>query len=164
MDPLQEALKTKEKQIFFTIPPRYEQIFKQREYDLEYFGLTLMQRAVAFIIFFVIGLLSFFYAMVKVFTAVIYPAQFALPYAFSNFVFFFMFGFILGFRSYISNLFSEKKRVYTSFFILSTFTTIYTTLTMGHYFINLLFCVIQVISFIIFAITFILVVRMVFQV
>ena len=58
MDPLQEALKTKEKQIFFTIPPRYEQIFKQREYDLEYFGLTLMQRAVAFIIFFVIGLLS----------------------------------------------------------------------------------------------------------
>ncbi|WUR02873.1 vesicle transport protein [Vairimorpha necatrix] len=155
MDPLQEASKIKEKQIFFTIPPRYEQIFKQKEYDLEYFGLTLMQRVMAFVVFFAIGLLSFLYAMMKVPAAVFYPASFAFPYALSNFIFFFMFGFILGFRSYLSNLFSEKKRMYTSFFIFSTIATIYSTLTVGRYFINFFFCLVQMSSFIVFALTFI---------
>lgn len=155
MDPLQEALKEKEKHIFYNIPRKYEQIFKQKEYDLEYFGLSLFHRAICFTICFIVAILAFFYSMVRIFTAVIYPAQFILPYAASNFLFFVMFGFLLGFKSYFSNLFSEKKRAYTSFFLLCTLLTLYSALTIKSYFINLSLCILQVSSFVVFSLTFI---------
>lgn len=153
VDPLQELLKTKEKSVFCSIPPKYDQIFKTREYDLEYFGLTFFQRGICFIVFLIVGTLSFFYSMLRVFTAFLYPAQFALPYAFSNFIFFFMFGFIKGFKSYLNGLFSEKRRIYTGIFIMSTFLTLYGALVIHSYLINLLLCLIQIGSFILFALT-----------
>jgi hypothetical protein len=155
MDPLQQALKEKEKHIFYNIPRKYEQIFKQKEYDLEYFGLSLFHRAICFIVCFGIALLSFFYSMMRIFTAVLYPAQFILPYALSNFLFFVMFGFLLGFKSYFTNLFSEKKRTFTSFFIVCTLLTLYSALSIKSYFINLSLCVLQICSFVIFSLTFI---------
>lgn len=155
MDPLQEALKEKERHVFYNIPRKYEQIFKQKEYDLEYFGLSLFHRAICFTICFIIAVMSFFYSMMRIFTAIIYPAQFVLPYALSNFLFFVMFGFLLGFKSYFSNLFSEKKRAYTAFFMTCTLLTLYCALSMKSYFINLSMCILQVSSFVIFGLTFI---------
>lgn len=156
MDPLRQAFKAKESQTFCSpIPQRYEQIFKTKKYDLEHFGLTFFQRVMCFSVCFVAGLLSFFYSMIRITTAVFSPSGFIIPYTLSNFLFFIMFGFLLGFRSYVQGLFSKKKYAHSSWFIGSTMMTLYVVMRYDSYLLNLAFCFVQVVSFVIFALTFI---------
>jgi hypothetical protein len=155
MDPLQQALKAKEGQVFYNIPSKYEQMFKTKKYDLEHFGLSFFQRAMCFSGCLVLGMLSFLYSMFKIATAVFRPAAFVIPYTFSNFVFFMMFGFLLGFKSYLRNLFSEKKYMYTSSFVVSTLVTIWTVLKYDNYFLTGFVTIMQVMAFLVFALTFV---------
>lgn len=156
MDPLRQAFKAKESQTFCSpIPQRYEQIFKTKRYDLEHFGLTFFQRAVCFSACLAVGVLSFLYSMVKITMAVFSPAGFLIPYTFSNFLFFIMFGFLLGFRSYFSGLFSRKKYMHSTWFIGCTTLTLYVVLRHNSKILNLGLCFVQVLSFIMFSLTFI---------
>lgn len=156
MDPLRQAFKAKESQTFCSpIPQRYEQIFKTKKYDLEHFGLTFFQRAMCFSLCLGAGMLSFLYSMFRLTTAVISPAGFVVPYTFSNFMFFMMFGFLLGFRTYFEGLFSKKKYMHSSWFIGCTLLTLFVVLRYDKYLLNLAFCFIQGVSFAMFALTFI---------
>ncbi|AFM98986.1 ER to Golgi transport membrane protein [Encephalitozoon hellem ATCC 50504] len=154
MDPLVSALKARESKTFCSpIPHRYEQMFKSKKYDLEHFGMTFFQRAVCFSACLGLGILSFLYSMFKIVR--LSPSGFILPYTISNFLFFIMFGFLLGFRSYLEGLFSKKKRFHSSWFVGCTFLTLYVVLKYDRYLLNLAFCFVQVTSFIMFSLTFV---------
>ena len=153
-DPLQEAASSKNAHAFYSIPATHSNFFKTRKYDLEHFGLSFSQRIMCFVGCLVVGLLLFFYSLIRLPLALIYPSKFALPYALCNLAFFAMFGFLSGFKSYFSNLFSKHKRVYTLAFLASTVLTIYTGIWGGWMLLKFALVVVQMISFICFAITF----------
>ncbi|KAI5169423.1 hypothetical protein PAEPH01_0698 [Pancytospora epiphaga] len=153
-DPLQEALNAKRAQSFYSIPATHSNFFKTQKMDIEFFGLTFRQRIFAFIICMFIGSLLFLYSFTRLLTSLINPAGFILPYAFSNIIFFLMFGFLSGFRSYFTNLFSKNKRGFTTAFIISTVVTVYSTLFFKRYLLNLSLMFIQIVVFICFTITF----------
>lgn len=154
-DPLQEALNSKRSHSFYSISSNHSNFFKTSKYDLEHFGLSFTQRVTAFVICLFIGSLLLFYSFTNLLTSLFKPTSFTLSYALSNFIFFFMFGFLSGFRSYILNLFSKDKRMYTSLFIFTTLVTLYSALFLKSYVLNLVLMVLQIISFLCFSLTFI---------
>lgn len=153
-DPLQEALHSKQSHAFYSVPATHSHFFKTKKYDFEHFGLSFTQRIMCFIFCFVMGSLIFIYSLMKLPSALIYPASFATPYALCNMLFFSMFGFLTGFKSYFSNLFSKSKRVYTLFFIASTVLTFYTAVFGAWGVLKFALMFVQIISFACFAITF----------
>lgn len=154
-DPLQQALSTKRSYSFYQIPASQSNFFKTHKYDFEYFGLTFMQRIVGFIICFFIGCLFMFYSFTRIPMAFLYPMAFAAPYAISNIMFFVMFGFLSGFRSYCYNLFEENKRIYSIFFLTSTICTLYSAMFNMFKYFKFILMIIQFASFVCFSITFI---------
>merc|ERR1711915_954701 len=82
----------------------------------------------------VTGFLFLTYSMFNIFSAITNPSKFALPYAFSNFLFFTMIGFLIGFRKYFKSTFSQNRWRYTLVFLLSTFFTIYSAMKIQSYF------------------------------
>lgn len=155
-DPLQKILsRTTSSSTRFNIPLKHSQFFREpKGFDFDFFGLTFTQRISCFLTFLLLGIFSFSYSLFNILTAVFNPAKFALPYAFSNFLFFFMFGFILGFKSYLQNCFSGNKKMYTSIFLCCTFLTIYSAMKFRSYILNLIFTFTQITSFVIFVISF----------
>merc|ERR1711915_212471 len=134
---------------------KYNRYFKDNDkYDLEFFGLTFTQRVGCFFTCFFIGFLFFIYSMLNILGSITNPSKFALPYAFSNFLFFIMIGFLIGFKKYFKSIFSENRWKYTCSFLFSTFFTIYCALKIQSYLFNLLMALVQISCFIIFAITF----------
>lgn len=128
--------------------------FYQKRVDFEYFGLSYSQRFLAFTICLVMAILTFFYSLMNSFYIVLKPYKFAVPYAISNLFFFIMIGFLKGFRTYFRGLNEPHKRVYTYTFILSTFMTLYMA-AKSYYVVSMLLMILQVISFVCFAISFI---------
>lgn len=153
-DPLQEALSAKRTHSFYSIPASHSNFFKTQKYDFEHFGLTFSQRIIAFTICLLFGTLLFLYSFTRLLTPFFNPASFALPYALSNIIFFMMFGFLSGFKSYALNLFSKSKRAFTTAFIASTVFTLYSTLFFRSYVLNLFLMIVQIIMFVCFALTF----------
>lgn len=153
-DPLQDALNAKKSYSFYSVPTSRSNFFKTQKYDFEHFGLSFGQRIVAFCICLALGALLFFYSFTRLLTVVVNPAAFARPYTFGNLIFFVMFGFLSGFKSYFINLFSKSKRIYTIAFIASTFMTLYFTLFFKSYFLNLILMFVQIGAFACFAVTF----------
>lgn len=156
-DPLQKILSksTHSNHTRFNIPLKHSQFFREpKGVDLDFFGMTFTQRITCFLTFLLLGVFSFSYSLFNILTAVFNPARFALPYAFSNFLFFTMFGFILGFKSYFMTCFGGKKKKYTSLFLTCTILTIYVALKFRSYMLNLVFTVAQVTSFIVFIVSF----------
>ena len=153
-DPLQEALNAKRSSSFYSIPAAHSNFFKTRKYDLEHFGLSFGQRLVCFTLCLVSGVVLLLYSFLKLPVAVLYPMAFVTPYAFSNICFFSMFGFLLGFRSYLTNLFSKTKRVWTAFFLGATMLSFYSAVFGIWAPLRVLLVVTQIVSFVCFAITF----------
>ncbi|KAI4293561.1 hypothetical protein PAPHI01_2836, partial [Pancytospora philotis] len=96
----------------------------------------------------------FFYSMTRLLTSLVNPAGFVLPYAFSNIIFCFMFGFLSGFKTHFANLLSPSKRKFTAAFVVSTVLTLYATIVLKRYVINMALMLIQISVFICFALTF----------
>lgn len=153
-DPLQQALNTKRSYMLYQTPSSNSNFFKTQKYDFEYLGLSLIQRLFAFTICLVFGVIFLFYSFMRLPMAFISPMAFATPYAISNIMFFIMFGFISGFKSYFNNLLTENKRIYSGFFISSTFITLYASVFNSFKYFRFILMLIQFISFICFAITF----------
>ncbi|ELQ74629.1 Membrane protein involved in ER to Golgi transport [Trachipleistophora hominis] len=134
---------------------KYNRYFRDStKYDLDYFGLTFSQRLGCFFIFFVAAFLSFVYSLFNILGAIVSPAKFALPYAFSNFLFFTMIGFLVGFRKYFKSTFSQNRWKYTTTFLVCTFLTIYSAMKIKSYFFNFTMAIMQIGSFVVFAITY----------
>ncbi len=152
-DPLVSALradKSTAKPFYTAIP---QGMMLNKSFDMNTLGMTFFQRTLCFLVCLGSGMLSFLYSMIKILR--FSPSGFIIPYTVSNVLFFAMFGFLLGFKSYFKNLFSKKKRAYTSWFIWSTVMTLYMVLKYNTYVLNLIFCLAQVISFLTFSLTFI---------
>lgn len=134
---------------------KYNRYFRDsNKYDLEFFGLTFTQRVGCFFTFFITGFLFMTYSLFNILSAITNPSKFALPYAFSNFLFFSMIGFLVGFRKYLKSTFSYNRWRYTTIFLICTFFTLYSSLKIQSYFFNLTMALFQISSFIMFAITF----------
>lgn len=134
---------------------KYNRYFRDNnKYDLEYFGLTFTQRVGCFLTCLAVGFLFFMYSLFNILGAITNPSKFALPYAFSNFLFFTMIGFLVGFKKYFKSIFSQNRWKYSTTFLISTFFTIYSAMKIKSYFFNLAMALIQISSFIMFAITF----------
>lgn len=154
-DPLQEALNSKHSYSFYSMPSAQGSFFKTQKYDLEHFGLSFSQRITAFCLCLLVASLLLFYSFTNLLTSFFKPTAFTISYALSNFIFFFMFGFLSGFKSYVLNLFSGSKRAYTIFFIFTTFLSLYSALFFKSYILNMLLMIAQIVSFALFGITFI---------
>jgi len=154
-DPLQEALNSKKSSSFYSVPSSHGNFFKTNKYDIEHLGLSFSQRILCFCLSMFVGALMFFYSCTKLLTAIIYPAEFVIPYALSNIIFFFMFGFLSGFSSHIKGLFRRNKQRYTIAFIASTIISLYTALYVKSRILLFIAMITQVVSFSCFAITFV---------
>lgn len=151
-DPLQKILSSKK---IYQIPLQNSHLFKSQKFDMNHLGLSFSQRIVMFCLCLILGSLSFLYAMMNILSVVFNPAKFALPYAFSNLLFFSMLGFVFGFRTYYANLLSKKKRKFTGLFLGSTVLTLFVCFR-GYFYAIVLGCVfMQVASFIVFAVSFV---------
>lgn len=152
---LEEALRMDESYIGnYKLPFRRSDVFRKDIIDLEYFNMSFFQRIVSFFVCLALALISFFYSLFNIIGAVISPSKFAFPYAFSNFLFFVMFGFLFGFKTYSKRMFSEKKRGYALAFMSSTFLTLYASIFINSYFVVLLASIIQIFTFFAFVIAF----------
>ncbi|EPR80124.1 Syntaxin [Spraguea lophii 42_110] len=156
-DPLKEVLQSnKNYGRMYNIPLKHSDFFREaRRMDLEYFGLTFSQRMIAFVSCMVVGVLCFIYALFNIPSAVFRPSKFAFPYAFSNFLFFMMIGFIFGFRTYFKNIMSKKRKAYTIAFLCSTLLTLYVAVKVHSYIINFFMMIVQLCSFLAFMVSFI---------
>lgn len=150
-DPLQEALNSRK---LYSMPANHSKFFKTSKMDLEHFGMSFSQRVIAFITSLAFGLVLFFYSLSRLLFLAFNPAAFVAPYVLSNFIFFFMFGFLSGFRTYFRNLLSKSKRNFTLTFIATTAMAMYVSMVLKSRFYNLIFAVVQIVSFICFLITF----------
>lgn len=150
-DPLYNALNNS-KRSSFSIPIAGRPSFTSK-INMEHFGLTYSQRFLAFFCCLILGVLTFFYSLMNLIYVGIRPYKFAIPYAFSNLFFFTMIGFIKGFKSYFKDLNAPHKRLYTYTFVFTTFLTLYMA-SKTHYLFSMALMIMQVISFIAFAISF----------
>jgi len=142
------------KKSFYEIPLNNSKFFETRKFNVEHFGLSLTQRFTAFFACFILGILSFVYAITNIVYYITNPSKFAFPYAFSNLMFFIMFGFIKGFKTYMIDLFKPSKRPYSISFIVTTSVTLYFSSSVNYIF-KLMLLIIQIVSCISFGITFI---------
>lgn len=154
-DQLKEALlhrqsKTTFKNMFQNSNP----FFKEQKFDFEYFGMSFTKRILSFIICLFTGTILFMYSLYKMMFVVFSPTGFVAPYVISNVLFFIMFGFISGFKTYSKNLMAKNKRNFTISFIVTTLVTLYTAFIIRKKWMTVLFGFIQVFSFVAFLMTF----------
>jgi hypothetical protein len=156
IDPLQEALNSKKtSRLSYKLAETQSNFFKTSKLDLEYFGMSFTQRIFSFIISLVLGVLLFLVAMYRlIFGAVFRPTGFVPPYLISNICFFFMFGFVSGFRTFFTKLFKSSKRNFSIAFLSTTVLTLYAALFFKSKIVIFLFGIMQIVSFSVFIITF----------
>lgn len=139
----------------YKLPFRRNDLFKKNGIDLEYFNMSFTQRMTAFFGCLVVAIFMLSYSFLSIIRAVVSPTRFALPYAISNYLFFWMFGFLFGFKTYLRKTFSEKKRIYTLPFLLLTAMTIYTSLFWKiNYFMIAALSMLQMCSFVALVVAF----------
>ncbi|KAI5148929.1 hypothetical protein ENBRE01_0622 [Enteropsectra breve] len=151
-DPLQEALNSR-RSFSYNIPSSHSNFFKTSKYDFNYLWLTFPQRIAAFAICLVAGALLSMYAFMNILS--LSAGAFIKPYAIANILFFIMFGFPTGFKTYFKNLFSPTKRIFTTAFLVSTILTFYAVYYNKGWIIRFFLTGVQISTFISFAITFI---------
>jgi len=134
----------------YKLPFRRNDLFKKNAIDLEYFNMSFAQRMTAFFLCLVLAGITFAYSLFNIMGAVFSPTKFALPYAISNYLFFFMFGFIFGFKTYVKKIFSAKKRIYTLTFLLCTLLNLYSGLFLKSYILGVFLSLFQVGTFLVF--------------
>ncbi len=91
------------------------------------FGLTMMQRYIAFAVCFLAAALMMVIAFVKLSFVVLRPTGFIVPYCFANLFLFVSFGFLHGFVSYARHLIGKDRMLFTAAYLLSTILTIIIT-------------------------------------
>ncbi|WP_155561329.1 hypothetical protein, partial [Xylella fastidiosa] len=143
--PLQEALRKSSSA--FSINLTQKDFQTDTKFDLEFFNLSFKQRIMLFIGFFAAAGILFVYSFTQLIFKFGRPASFAFPYALSNLIFFFSYGFIKGFKTYFKGLFKQDKTKITSFFLISTFLTLYVTFINFSWFLSLGFALLQFIAF-----------------
>lgn len=111
----------------YTLPLTYANLLDERTSVFEYFNLSYTQRLVCSGVCMVLGIFFLMNSLMNVFSIPIRPDKFSFPYAISNFCFFVMVGFLVGFKSYFKGVFSREIRVYSTTFLFATFMTIYST-------------------------------------
>merc|ERR1712150_47060 len=116
--------------------------------------MTFSQRITCMLICLLMGSISFVYAFTSLFSALFSPTKFILPYVFSNIMFFTMVGFFRGFKTYYRSLFTRQRRRYTTLFLGSTVFTVFSCYFIRFYLLNLVLIFAQMISFCVFAVTF----------
>ena len=153
-DPLQNALKERNSDRFrwsYKLEETRDTFFKTSKFDLEYFGMSFTQRIFSFIVLVALGVLFFFISIYKL---IFSPSNFVPSYLISNICFFFMFGFISGFRTFFTKLFKPSKRNFTIGFLTTTALTLYASFAFTSNLYVFFFGIIQMISFSMFVITF----------
>lgn len=154
-DPLQEVLSQRNTGSLYRMAQSRSNFFKTQKFDYEYFGLSFVQRIIAFVICAVVGLLLFFTSLYRVMFIAINPTGFVAPYVLSNFLFFNMFGFLSGFKTYFSRLFSKEKKGFTIAFIAVTAVTMYSAFILKRSLYVFCFGVVQIFTFVMFLATFV---------
>lgn len=154
-DQLKEALlhrqsKTTIKNMFQNSNP----FFKEQKFDFEYFGMSFAKRILSFIVCLCTGTFLFMYSLYKMIFLALNPTGFVVPYVISNLLFFVMFGFISGFKTYARNLMAKNKRNFTISFIVTTLATLYASFLIRKAWVTVVFGFIQIFSFIFFLLTF----------
>lgn len=137
------------------IEGKIHNFLKTSKFDMDFLGMSFSQRIISFVVCLSMAVILFVYSLYKLVFFIISPTAFVAPYVLSNILFFFMFGFISGFKTYITNLFSEKKRKFTATFILTTLLTMHSAFFIGRWHYVLFFGLIQIFSFLSFIVTFI---------
>lgn len=132
----------------------HSKYFSKGKVDLEYFGLSFIQRAMAFVACLVLGGILFFYSMTQLLFIAFSPVRFTVPYVFSNFLFFIMFGFASGFKTYMKRLLDKRKRVISLLFVSFTILTMLSSMLLHSRIINIVLSVIQIVLFICFTVSF----------
>lgn len=154
-DPLEEVLSQRSTGSLYRIAQSRSNFFKTQKFDYEYFGLSFMQRIVAFIGCVVAGIILFMISFYRIMFIAINPTGFVAPYVLSNFLFFMMFGFLSGFRTYFRKLFSKEKRSFTIAFLTITLATMHSAFILKKSIYIFCFGIVQVVVFMAFLATFI---------
>ena len=122
---------------------------------LETLGMTRTQRYTAFAICAGAAVFLFFLAMLHLPFVVIRPGKFVVPYCMGSMFILVSFGFIHGFVSYWRHLLSPKKVAYSAWFILATFGTLYSALSLKSYLLTVIMSLIQMAGMITFIVSYV---------
>jgi hypothetical protein len=107
------------------------------------FGMTLVQRYSAFALCLLGAILLFSLAMFRLPALVIWPSKFVVPYCLGNMMIFISFGFLQGFYSYLTHLFSPGRWPYTGAFLGSTMLTLYVAMVLKMYILTIPMALVQ---------------------
>lgn len=156
IDPLQEALNHKKSSKFsYKLAETQSNFFKTAKFDLEYFGMSFTQRIISFVVSLLLGIFFFLTSIYRlIFKTIFNASSFVAPCLICNICFFFMFGFVSGFRTYFTKLFKSSKRNFTIAFLSTTALTLYVALTFHSRMLIFLVGIVQIISFSMFIVTF----------
>lgn len=122
---------------------------------IETFGLTRTQRYTAFAICICAAVFLFFLAIFHLPFVVIRPGKFVVPYCMGSMFILVSFGFLHGFVSYFKHLLSQKKAAYSAWFILATFGTLYSALSLKSYILTVAMAFIQMAGMITFIVSYV---------
>lgn len=154
-DPLQEALTRRSSASLYRVAQSHSNFFKStKKFNYEYFGMSILQRAIGFAICSIVGLFLFVTSLYRMILVPINPTGFVVPYVLSNVLFFIMFGFVSGFKTHFKKLFSKDKKIFTIAFIGITLLTLYFTFVLKGKIVMFFFGIVQIFSFIGFLVTF----------
>lgn len=122
---------------------------------IETFGLSRSQRYTAFAICIAAAIFLFFLAMFYLPFVVIRPAKFVVPYCMGSMFILVSFGFLHGFVSYSKHLLSPKKAIYSAWFLISTFSTLYAALNLKSYILTVIMAFIQMAGMLTFIVSYV---------
>lgn len=109
----------------YALPLTYANLLDEKVSILEFLGLSFSQRVACFLVCFVLGAFFGVNAVLNIFSVLLRPWKFAVPCGLSSFFFFFMMGFLVGFKSYFLGIFARDMAPYTGAFVFTTFMTVY---------------------------------------
>lgn len=122
---------------------------------LETMGMTRTQRYTAFGICLAAAVFLFLLSMLHLPFVVIRPGKFVVPYCMGSMFILVSFGFLHGFVTYWKHLLSPKKAAYSAWFILATFGTLYSALSLKSYLLTVLMSFIQMAGMITFMVSYV---------
>lgn len=114
--------------------------------DSSCFGMTRMQRLLAFGMCTATAALCFFIAFMTLPTVILMPSKFALTYTFGSLLSMASFAFLRGWRPYGANLISPERRWFTAAYFGSMFLTLYAVFVAHSYILVIICTIIQFIA------------------
>ena len=125
------------------------------EQFLETFGLSRTQRYVAFAICLAAAFFLFMLSMLHLPLVVLRPGKFVVPYCMASLFVLVSFGFLHGFVSYFRHLFSPSKMIYSVWFVLASFGTIYASMTLHSYLLTVIMALVQMAGMMAFVVSYV---------